>query len=573
MQPSSNPLPLDILHELWFRFTQTGQLLKHEAEAMDPAVLQSWQRCIARLNPNARPRHKNSDGLAFASVLKAQANLIGLTRPFIEDIYQFIEHSDAAILLTDGSARVINMLGDHSMISAVAQSGCGLGSYWSEGSVGTTAFGLVLSEGQSMQVVGAEHFLAAKHHWTTSAAPIYDIRGRIIALLGIITPASVYSSHTLGLVMSAARAIGNQIQADWMLSEANQRLAEVNALIGSISEGVLALSEEGDITHMNDTAAEMLQFSPSPAVGRPLNELIRVPAPIAQAIQRGEELTNVEMTIERLGRPQRLLVTVRPIIRGAARHPSGYIALLSPIKQVHKLVQKQAGAQATLTLDDVQGQSSSMRRVLHQAQIAARGTAPVLLYGEVGVGKNHLAQAIHNEGNRAGEPYLAINCQAIPHELMAMELLGREKSADVEGYPSKFELADGGTLLLDQAENLSLEMQAALLQLIETGHVMRLHGRHPIQVDVRIMVATSANLETLVTEGSFLPHLFYRFGVFNITLPPLRDRMADLPLLAERILARLTEQTGQPAWIDEETLAILRRYPWPGNVRELESVL
>ena len=212
-----------------------------------------------------------------------------------------------------------------------------------------------------------------------------------------------------------------------------------------------------------------------------------------------------------------------------------------------------------------------MRRVMRQVSIAARGLAPVLLRGEGGVGKNHVAQAIHNDSSRASKPFMAINCRAIPHELMASELLGEEN--DIRIRPSKFELAEGGTLLLDQVDSLSLEMQSALLKMIETVYVMRLGGTLPIAVDVRIIAATSEDLEQRVSEGGFLPHLYYRFGVFNITIPPLRQRAEDLPLLAERFLARITQRDSRATWIDDEAMTILRRYPWPGNVRELESAL
>ena len=141
------------------------------------------------------------------------------------------------------------------------------------------------------------------------------------------------------------------------------------------------------------------------------------------------------------------------------------------------------------------------------------------------------------------------------------------------GRPSKFELADGGTLYLNQIESLSLEMQAALLHVIETGYVMRLNSTYPIPVDLRIIAATNANMEVLVAERSFLEQLYYRFGVFNIMVPPLRERTADLPQLVSRYMARITPGETSTHEIAAETLEVLRRYPWPGNVRELEQVL
>ncbi|MCA9932370.1 MAG: sigma 54-interacting transcriptional regulator, partial [Anaerolineales bacterium] len=141
------------------------------------------------------------------------------------------------------------------------------------------------------------------------------------------------------------------------------------------------------------------------------------------------------------------------------------------------------------------------------------------------------------------------------------------------GRPSKFELVDGGTLMLDQIESLSLEMQSALLHVIETGHVMRLGSTRPIPVDVRIVGATAANLERLVAEGNFISHLYYRFGVFNIAIPPLRERSEDISVLADRFLERFAKVSGLVARIEDEAMQILCRYPWPGNIRELESVL
>jgi transcriptional activator for dhaKLM operon len=214
-----------------------------------------------------------------------------------------------------------------------------------------------------------------------------------------------------------------------------------------------------------------------------------------------------------------------------------------------------------------------MRQVLRQARIAARGTAPVLLRGEGGVGKNHLARAIHKDSQRADKPFVVVDCRAIPHELMASEFMGHEKDATIGGRPSKFELAHGGTLLLDQIESLSLELQISLLRVLETGHVMRLGGTHAIPVDVRIMAATTADLPQRVTEGNFVSHLYYRFGVFNIEIPPVRERVEDVPLMAERFLARISDRDDRPYWIDEEASKVLCRYPWPGNVREMESAL
>jgi transcriptional activator for dhaKLM operon len=577
MQPAER-ISNEIIARIWQHFVETGSLNGvRDAHLLDRAVLRSWHRCVARLNPYARPRLTPTKGQALASLRRAQSDLISTAVPLMEDIFQFTEGSESAILLTDGTTCVLAVHGDPAAVRKIEELGLGEGTYWSEGQLGTNAFGIVLDSAMPAQLIGAEHYFKLYHQFTTSAAPIHDVRGRIIGIFGIVSPAAQAYNHTLALAMSAARAVSNQLQAEWSLQEANHRLSEVNTILEAIAEGVIAWNVAGEINHINTHAAQMLAINPMFALGRSLEQVLELPPVMAEAIANGRELHNVEVNFHVNSNTVRSLVNLVSLrsMGDAAGEAVGYIAMLSPIEQVRQLVQQQAGTQASITIKEVHGESPLMRQVLRQARIAARGKAPVLLRGEGGVGKNHLAQAIHNDGARAGKPYVAINCRAIPHELMASELLGREKDTASHGRPSKFELAEGGTLLLDQVESLSLEMQSALLQVIETGHVMRLRGTHPIAVDVRITVATNADLEKLVSEGSFLAHLYYRFGVFNISMPPLRERIEDIPLLARRILGRVMHHNGstQLPRIDDEALAILMRYPWPGNVRELESVL
>jgi transcriptional activator for dhaKLM operon len=215
--------------------------------------------------------------------------------------------------------------------------------------------------------------------------------------------------------------------------------------------------------------------------------------------------------------------------------------------------------------------------VRRQALRAADAKACVLLVGESGTGKNVLARAIHNSGRRAGGPFLAINCRAIPHGLVLGEFLGFEASAFntglSTGQPSKFELAHGGTLFLEEIEALPLEMQAALLRVIEAGDVIRLGGTRVIPVDTRLIAATTADLDALVAEGAFRADLLLRLSSFFINLPPLRDQPAEIPLLIDRLRDKLSAQLGHPVSLVPAAHAALCVYPWPGNVRELETVM
>ena len=572
MLPTGFNVPPETIRRIWRTFTETGRISADDAALIDPAVVRSWRRCIVRTNPLADFRPQPINPTALASIVRGQQDLITIATPFIEDIHQFTESSDYAILLADGAGCILAIGGDSHALDKASSLGFRAGTYWSEGTAGTNALGLVLQEATAIQIVGAEHYFRVLHGIVTAGAPIHDVRGRIIGVLGMVGSVETATSHTLALVMAAARAVGNQLQANWSLEEANQHLSEVNTIVGAITEGVIVWNQQGEIRQVNAQAGEMLRINPRAAVGRALADVLALPGEVREAIEQGDELADVELTLPMAGRDVRCMLTLRPIFE-AGPLPVSYVALLSPIEHVRQIAQQQYGAQTTLSIEDVQAVSGAMRRVVRQARTAARGLAPVLVRGEGGVGKNLLARAIHNDGPRAGGPFIDINCQAIPHELMPREILGHEQDTNTRGQPSKFELAEGGTLLLDEIENLSLELQAALLHVIETRHVMRLGSSTPIPVDARIIATSTANLEDLVAQGSFLSHLYYRFGVFKIDVPSLRERVEDIPLLAERFLARQTARESRALWIEDEAVVTLGRYPWPGNVRELESVL
>ncbi|MBK7896321.1 MAG: PTS-dependent dihydroxyacetone kinase operon transcriptional regulator DhaR [Anaerolineaceae bacterium] len=573
MQPIGYPVNHALLQRYWQNFMATGSVTAVPGAEPDLTVIQSWQRCAPLSDPTVVPHPPILREPALQSLLKAQQEIITVSIPFMEDMHQYIEGSGAAILLADGTGCLLALCGDPVAQEMVQARNLGVGAYWSEPYLGTNALAVTLVSAMPVQVVGAEHYFRTFHKFTSTAAPIHDVNGRIIGIIGVVNSADDATSHTLSLVMAVARAIGNQLQAELYLEEANRRLTELNTIMESITEGVLTWNSVGRINHANSQAGRLLNLSPPSVLGLPLTEVIHLPELLQTALKNNHDLEDAELILDVKLTGEQLQTVVT--LRGVWEHgrPVGYMMMLRPMAQVRRLVHQQVGSQAMLKLEDIFAESAAMRPITRQARIAARGSAPVLLHGEGGVGKNHLARAIHNDSARADKPFISINCRAIPRELIVSEFLGHEKESGRDGRPSKFELANEGTLLLDQVESLSLEMQSALLHVIETGHVMRLGSSRPIPVDVRVIAATSADLKTAVADGNFLSHLYYRFSVFNITIPPLREREEDILLLAKRLLARSARRHGQLLVLDSEAAAILSRYPWPGNVRELEMVL
>lgn len=231
----------------------------------------------------------------------------------------------------------------------------------------------------------------------------------------------------------------------------------------------------------------------------------------------------------------------------------------------------------TMTSRAIIGQDSAWLKIIAKAKAVASSTATVLILGESGTGKEVLARLLHEESDRCGGPFVALNCAALPDGLLESELFGHEKGAftgAVVGKKGKFELADGGTLLLDEIGEVPLHLQAKLLRVLQEGEVDRLGGKAPVKFDVHVLATTNRNLSEAVEQGTFRQDLFYRLNVIPLRLPALRDRVGDIMLLADHFITRYSSQYKKPT--KKFSRAARQRcleYAWPGNVRELENMI
>jgi transcriptional regulator with GAF, ATPase, and Fis domain len=223
------------------------------------------------------------------------------------------------------------------------------------------------------------------------------------------------------------------------------------------------------------------------------------------------------------------------------------------------------------------GQSAAMHKILEQIALVAPTDASVLILGESGTGKELIARAIHRQGPRRDKPFVPVNPAALSESLVESELFGYEKGAFTGAYQRKlgrFELAQGGTLFLDEIGSIKSDLQAKLLRVLQEREFERVGGGRTVRLDARVIVATNADLKQAMADGRFREDLFYRLNVVPITVPPLRDRRGDIPLLVRHFVRRYNQQlTRRVAGLTPEALAVLTEYPWPGNVRELQNVI
>ncbi len=259
----------------------------------------------------------------------------------------------------------------------------------------------------------------------------------------------------------------------------------------------------------------------------------------------------------------------------------GAVETLTDITEIHK--RDQRIEQLSRLLEDtgsfhgLVGRSAAMQHVYEIAERAAQSDAPVIIYGESGVGKELVAEVIHDVGKRRDGPYVALNCAALNESLLESELFGHRKGAFTGAYRhnvGRFEAAHGGDIFLDEIGDLPLSMQVKLLRVLESKEFERVGDHRSISVDVRIIAATNRDLDRLVAQGLFRQDFYFRINVIPIHVPPLRERMEDVPLLVRHFIEKLVERTGKRIHgIASETMDLFMRHSWPGNVRELKSAL
>ncbi|HYV45266.1 MAG TPA: sigma 54-interacting transcriptional regulator [Myxococcaceae bacterium] len=339
------------------------------------------------------------------------------------------------------------------------------------------------------------------------------------------------------------------------------------ATLAAIRDGVLSLDRSGVVRAINDSAARLLRLNADAIRGRALADLPAL-APVGEALQGGRGSAQGEVVS---------LPDCDVLIRWQ-RYEGGVVATMQELGTAQKLAHRLIAAPARFRFEDLVGEAAALQECLRDARRAASSDLPVLITGESGTGKEMLAQAIHNASPRAGQPFVGVNVAAIPRELLESELFGYERGAFTGaregGQAGKFEVAERGTILLDELGDMPLEMQAKLLRVLQERTVQRLGGVKEIPVRARVIATTHRDLERAVAEGSFRLDLFHRIRVVHLRLPPLRERQGDIPRLVEHTLRRYTERVSRlPIKVAPNVMDTLVGYQWPGNVRELANLI
>ncbi|WP_371371787.1 sigma-54-dependent Fis family transcriptional regulator [Sporomusa aerivorans] len=562
-------------NQIWKKFISNGNL---DDQLLLPAeIADSWLRCSRiALNPGDGRGQNILEQASVRSMLEKNQEIISIAKPFMANLYEFFRNSGFMVVLADANGYVMESFGDRDALSSARKLHFVQGASWRECDVGTNAIAVGIVTGKPVQVSGAEHFCLKHHWWTCSAAPIYGADGQIVAFLDLSGPAKSAYSHTLGMVVAAANAISTQIgiqQKNYELSIMNKHLSSI---FNTISDGVILFDRFGRVKEYNPVAKKILGKSADIACGTPVQSLFKGNDQLIQKMLSGKETyTDVEFQPDGKNSPSRCAISGE-IIFDKQGGINGGVITLRPIEKIHSLVNRLSGHYTTFKFGDILGSSRAIQDAVLQAVAAAATASNVILQGESGTGKEMFAQAIHNKSARRNGPFVALNCGAIPRELVGSELFGYEDGAFTGakrgGRPGNFELASGGTLFLDEIGDMPLEQQVALLRVLQEKKVSRVGGHKVIPVDVRIICATNKDLGKLVESGVFRQDLYFRLNVFKLEIPPLRDRREDIELLFKHFVQQIGSEQGREIKIEADAQQCINSYAWPGNVRELNNV-
>ncbi|WP_034763213.1 sigma-54 interaction domain-containing protein [Rossellomorea vietnamensis] len=385
------------------------------------------------------------------------------------------------------------------------------------------------------------------HHFQLSERLTFDITDRY-------TRKIIELSQKLGAINRRAKTLNKFL----------------NKVVDGVNDGILAFQEDGEITVFNEVLERMIGITAAHAKGKKLSRVFKnIELNRFLTSEQDEDLEYFTLRQQNV-MVYRFRLEAEGVIVATFKDMEETIEM----EKVRKRELQRRGYIAKYTFDSILGNSPLIKDTKLIAEKLAKSELPILIYGETGTGKELFSSAMHNDSSRKNSPYLAVNCSALPEDLLESELFGYEEGAFTGakkgGKKGLFEQADGGTLFLDEIGDISLKLQARLLRVLQEMEIRRIGGNKNIPVDVRIIAATNKDLHALIIEGTFREDLYHRLKVLSLQLPSLRERSEDIPLLIEHFLGM---EHSKITTIDRAVLEAMKKAPWKGNIRELKNTL
>ena len=543
------------------------------SDALRRLIDDSWRRCLnAHVDPGKFQAPPPLSENSLYSLQQKHGDLLTASTPVMAMARDFLAETGTIMVLTDHSGTILSLEGDPGTRDEAGVMNMMPGASWSETACGTNAIGTAIAVRHPVQIHSAEHYCAGIKRWTCSSTVILDpYDNSVLGAIDVSGLHQTYNKHSLALVVATASKIEGRLAKHEM--GIRFRLLErcMHRLIHSTSDGVIVFDRRGNPVKANERAEQALNQLAEGRIGSRRLDLASLT--LGHATDDGlpaglqgwiapEWLEPVIENGQRIG----TLLTI-PIFKPRAPH-----GVAAPAAEASSAPHEPS------KLDCVVGKDTALMEAVERARHLSRSNVPVLLLGETGVGKEVFARGIHDCGSAKSAPFVAVNCGGLSRELLATELFGYAEGsftgARRGGMMGKIEAANGGTLFLDELGEMPLDMQPHLLRVLEEGEIYRLGENTPRKVKFRLICATNRDLRKEVTDGRFRMDLYYRVAVTSVRIPPLRERLGDIPALSRALMEKLAAQHGVPVPVlTGVELNELSSYSWPGNVRELRNVL
>lgn len=558
--------------QLWEQFTSGNPINK---DSLPEHVYRAWSKCRDNGIDPRQPLETQSIAENELDALQSKySELIEISRPVLEMVLFSTNAARFIVMLTSHDGVILHVTGDLESLSVQENYYNRPGVYCEDKFFSARATTLALQEGRPISLCGSEHYLEVFHNSLCYAAPIFDHEGNVMACVSIASSVNNYSQKTFSMVCAAADNISSQLQRKSLYDSRTYLSSMVYSICGTLPDGIIALSQNNTITYVNRAAEDILLSGSEELLGRDISDFIDAASLRELSILSDPKRKNtVSFSLKNKKNDNKWLCRAQPL-NDANNSPIGMTLFLASEKQIVQGITQVGGNRAHYSLEDIQGASPQLKKCIQLANKIANKASRVLLIGESGTGKELFAQGIHNAGPRRTQPFVAISCASIPRDLIEAELFGYVSGsftgANKNGAIGKFELAQNGTLFLDEVGSLPMEAQGKLLRALQQNEITRIGGKAPTPVNVNVISANNVNLHELVKMRMFREDLLYRLNSVEILIPPLRERTGDTEYLIRYFIGNLSKAQNREVTISTGWLDGMLQHYWRGNVRELE---
>jgi transcriptional regulator with PAS, ATPase and Fis domain len=541
------------------KFLKTGKI----DPCVRPEVAESWQRSVENVDPNI-PKLKVLSEEEYKETLEKNKLLIKCGSYVMASIYKTISDRIYIIHISDKYGNILDVNDDYQK-DRITRLSITPGACFHENKAGTNAISLSLTHNRDMAAHGAEHFLLYQHNTTCTTSIIRNSQNNIIGTITLTFNVDMYNNLLSGISAIAARMIEKEIVRHTFSNV-------LESIVNNSIESILVIDSNLNILVANSKFLDLIDIKESDIPDLNIQKILPE-LDFSKITSKAINLEIIETTLTYKNKQYQVSIHTKTAINDDS---FDYIILFfQEINTLINLTRKYTGKYNYYTFNDIITNDPVMLKLIDNCKRIANLDIPILITGNSGTGKELFAQSIHSYSARVDKPFMAVNCAALPNNLIESELFGYEKGAftgaQQTGKPGKFELADGGTIFLDEIGELPLDVQAKILRILDDYRVSRIGGVRVKSLNVRVIAATNRNLNEEVGKKNFRLDLFYRLNVLNINIPPLEDRLEDIKLLTEYFLNSLNEKNKTKKYLNSEALDILCSYKWPGNVREFQN--